>query len=1075
MIKTLFLILFSTFISIHSSLSQQYYTRNYTVNNGIPNDCIQDLYKDSRGFLWIATDAGLSRFDGKNFNIYTSQNGLIGDKIRSIAEGEGGSIWVGCYDGGISKLNGKEIYSYNTSSGLISNEVVKIHYSVKHKILLIGTENGLTVHDNERFISFHEKLKNVNERLQITGFIEEDESIYVFANGNTVYMYKPETEKLVKLPAKNNLNKHLINSAYISSIGDTVISYDQGKLVSLQKGNRIYNNIGQVTDYKEDIDHNIWIATWSNNYKNAGGLFKYDSTGIINFSKYLNINSSDILSLEYDKIENLLWIGTKEHGLYLYPLSNFSFYKSKDFNVKELDVVDLTTDNSNNLWIATKKSIIKKKANDDYKIFSFDLFESEFENFIKNNIKLKYSYLIDKNGSFENYQQKISDGKYPFSNPYKKLNGDILPTHSLYKPLKYEVLINKKLKEINSIIVDSGENIWVGSNVGIFKIDRKTEGISYFDMEGNQFSSFLVDSDNTVYSESWGDLFIYPDIERNSNYKLFNYYEQKSPVNIKKIKKQNNKIWFISSDHGLFLYNENRFYSTYIDNIVDYQSFNDICFDALGNVIIGGNNGKIYIAEFLNDTIQFKFEIDKKSGLKGSNVRFLNCTNDNLLIVGTNAGLNLINLNSLYNTGNISIQTLDESKGFVDYSGRTSLIQNSKYLWIGSSTNLIRTELDKFKDKKSKNIRFYIKSIEINNEEFDLETLTDIDLWTNIPKSNFKLPYYKNSITINYDALKYLDHENIHFSYKLEGYHKRWIKETKDRRIVFQNLRPGKYRLRIKVLTENEHIARQELLLSFTILSPFWFKWWFIGLSIVFIVALIWLIIYLRSQSIKKYERQRSELSERISDFEMKALRAQMNPHFIFNVFNSIQNYMLDENIDEALNYLSDFAKLIRLTLDNVSKKRITLDEELKYIKYYLNLEQMRFGKKFETSIIVPPDFENRRFLIPSMILQPYIENSIKHGFQYKDEGGKIQLEFQVTEDDFLKCIIEDNGIGRNKARELNKSKINHSSKSTYITKERFSLLNQTQQRKGFNVEVIDLYDKSNLPKGTRVEIFIPI
>jgi LytS/YehU family sensor histidine kinase len=207
----------------------------------------------------------------------------------------------------------------------------------------------------------------------------------------------------------------------------------------------------------------------------------------------------------------------------------------------------------------------------------------------------------------------------------------------------------------------------------------------------------------------------------------------------------------------------------------------------------------------------------------------------------------------------------------------------------------------------------------------------------------------------------------------------------------------------------------------------------------------------------------------------MKALRAQMNPHFIFNVFNSIQNYMLDDNVDDALNYLSDFAKLIRLTLDNVSKKTITLDEELKYIKYYLNLEQMRFGKKFETNIIVPPDFENRRFLIPSMILQPYIENSIKHGFQYKDEGGKIQLEFQVTEDNFLKCIIEDNGIGRNKARELNKSKINHSSKSTYITKERFSLLNQTQQRKGFNVEVIDLYDESNLPKGTRVEISIPI
>jgi LytS/YehU family sensor histidine kinase len=317
-----------------------------------------------------------------------------------------------------------------------------------------------------------------------------------------------------------------------------------------------------------------------------------------------------------------------------------------------------------------------------------------------------------------------------------------------------------------------------------------------------------------------------------------------------------------------------------------------------------------------------------------------------------------------------------------------------------------------------------------------------------------------------------LDHENIKFSYKLEGYHEKWI-ETKDRRIIFQNLNPGNYKLRIKVL--NNDIASQELMIGFVILKPFWFKWWFISLGSVTILLLIWLVVYLRSQSIKKYERQRTELSERISEFEMKALRAQMNPHFIFNVINSIQNYILDNNVDAALDYLSDFAKLIRLTLDNVSKKRITLEEELKYLKYYLKLEQMRFDKRFETNIIVPPEFESRRFLIPSMILQPYVENSIKHGFPFSDKGGKIHIEFQVIDSNILKCIIEDNGIGRKKARELNKSKINHSSKGTYIINERFSLLNQTQQRKGFKVDIIDLYDESDLAIGTRVEIFIPI
>jgi LytS/YehU family sensor histidine kinase len=184
---------------------------------------------------------------------------------------------------------------------------------------------------------------------------------------------------------------------------------------------------------------------------------------------------------------------------------------------------------------------------------------------------------------------------------------------------------------------------------------------------------------------------------------------------------------------------------------------------------------------------------------------------------------------------------------------------------------------------------------------------------------------------------------------------------------------------------------------------------------------------------------------------------------------------MLDNDVDSALSYLSDFAKLIRLTLDNVSKKSVTLEEELNYIKYYIGLEQMRFDKQFETEIILPGDWESGKIFIPSMILQPFVENAIKHAFNFKKEDAKIKLEFQITDDHILKCIIEDNGIGRKKSRELNKSRKNQSSKGTFITNERLSLLNQTQLRKGYKVEIIDLYDEFELASGTRVEIYLPI
>ena len=184
---------------------------------------------------------------------------------------------------------------------------------------------------------------------------------------------------------------------------------------------------------------------------------------------------------------------------------------------------------------------------------------------------------------------------------------------------------------------------------------------------------------------------------------------------------------------------------------------------------------------------------------------------------------------------------------------------------------------------------------------------------------------------------------------------------------------------------------------------------------------------------------------------------------------------MLDNDVDAALNYLSDFAKLIRITLDNVSKRKVNLEDELNYLKYYLNLEKMRFDKKFEIEIILPKEISHRKIMIPPMIIQPYIENSIKHGFIYKASDAKIKLEFIITPEDFLKCIIEDNGIGRKKSREINKNSKTHKPKGAFITNERLALLNQTQEKKGYRINTIDLYNDFNIACGTRIEIYIPL
>lgn len=1069
--KAITILLFFLIAAIHVA-GQKYYSRNYDISSGLPDNCIRDIHQDSRGFLWIGTDAGLTKFDGKNFTIFSSQDGLAGNHIRTITERNNGNIWIGCYDGGVSVFDGNKINSFTEESGLISNKVQVLHYSRKYDIIIIGTDDGLSVYQNNKFVSFHADLHNVNTRLQITSVLEYNDQIFIFTNEDNLYKYIPETESLIRLPANHDLNKKYSNSAYISALGDTLINVKGFNLLTKRKSSiAVQKNIGEILDYVEDASQNIWIASWDRGYKQSGGLFKYDSTGIVNFGNHIGIESTHILSLEFDSKENLLWIGTKDHGLYLYPLTNFAYYKQDDFNLDKLDIRDLKTDQSKNLWICTNNKVIKKKPDNTYKIFSFDLFNDQFTVFAKKTLKRKYSYLNDKDGSYKKYEDLIASGKYLFSNPYKRNKKEYAPG-SLYKPLKYEVLVNKSLSEFNSLIQDSIGNLWVGSNAGIFKINKNSEKVEYYDLDGNQFKKFYFDQNNKLYGLSWSELFIYADIENTKEHLYFDYYEDKSPINVTSIKSLNDQVWFTSSDHGLFVYDGTRFYSS--EQAINTLSLNDLAIDQHNNIIAAGNNGIAYIVGLHDNAIKLYHTINLYERKLGVNIRYLEVNENNQLIAGTNKGLQIIELNDLYERGELNIKSIKKSQGFTDYSGKVSTIQDQYYLWVGSNKNLVKIKLADLKNISDQHYNFFIKSIYVNDEPHTIAAKHK-NSWTHIPASGINLPYYKNSITIHFDIVRFLDHDYCAFSYKLEGFHNQWIDDVQEGKAIFQNLKPGKYIFRVKLTDLHNSSSTQELAINFNIEKPLWLKWWAILAALVLLGLLIRMFVLIRTRSIKKRERLRSEITERITEFELKALRSQMNPHFIFNAINSIQNYMLDNDIDSALNYLSDFAKLIRLTLDNVSKKRITLDEELNYLKYYIKLEQMRFDKKFELVINMPGEIENTKVLIPSMILQPYIENSIKHGFAFKESGGIIKLKFKLSENNILNCIIEDNGIGRKKSRELNKNKNKHQSKGTFITAERLSLLNQTQPRKGFKVETIDLYDEFNLPSGTRVEISIPI
>jgi len=221
-------------------------------------------------------------------------------------------------------------------------------------------------------------------------------------------------------------------------------------------------------------------------------------------------------------------------------------------------------------------------------------------------------------------------------------------------------------------------------------------------------------------------------------------------------------------------------------------------------------------------------------------------------------------------------------------------------------------------------------------------------------------------------------------------------------------------------------------------------------------------------------EKVQNALKQRTAELEMQALRAQMNPHFIFNCLNAINHFILVNDANTASDYLTKFSRLIRIVLDNSFRKGIFLSEELESLRLYIELEQIRFDNHFSYEISLTDDFDVDDIVIPPMLLQPFIENAIWHGLMYKDGSGILTVELK-RENEILFCSITDNGIGRKRSTELKSSlSANKKSLGMNITANRLQLLNEGIGEQ-IGLQIIDLLDSFSQSAGTRVIITIPI
>ncbi len=332
--------------------------------------------------------------------------------------------------------------------------------------------------------------------------------------------------------------------------------------------------------------------------------------------------------------------------------------------------------------------------------------------------------------------------------------------------------------------------------------------------------------------------------------------------------------------------------------------------------------------------------------------------------------------------------------------------------------------------------------------------------------SDMHLRYDQNSITAAFAAMQFDFPEKLQYRHRLEGFDKTWVLTGNENKAYYTSLPPGSYTLLLNASNTDGKWSQQVRRIRIVIDPPFWRTWWFYSVVVLLAGLLVYLLLRQRISSLKKAYRQQLQFERKAMELQAMALRARMNPHFIFNCLNSIKALIQEKENKKAIDYLTSFVTLIRKQLSHTSNK-MTLQEELDTCRLYLRLEAMRFDGRIAYEFDIADNVQPEQVMVPPLILQPVIENAVVHGLIPVEEGGLVSIRV-YREGQYIVCSVEDNGIGRaaSAAHRRSSSRL-HESEGVRMLEERIFIHNRLNECSG-SLETIDLYEAGQ-PCGTRV------
>jgi ligand-binding sensor domain-containing protein len=986
-----------------------------------------------------------------NFHNYSVKDGVAQSQVYSLLQDSRGYLWMGTRGGGLSRFDGMNFKTYTINDGLVNNYVFCIKEDEDHN-LWIGTNDGISKYNGIEFINYVPESDSAQVWIQDISF-DKKGRLWLATNSGVMFL--------------NNQHKFI-------NVSD-----------QLKEKRTVVNAI------HADQDGNIW-------YGNGDGLYKLiENNGTFSsayYGKEKGFRRNSITSIKEDK-QGALWIGTYGDGVYQYSDKKFLHIDLHGELYKQT-VLDIYFDNRDNVWLATLSNGIAQ-YNSVAKTFNW---LTENEGLSNNHVQ---SIIQDKSG---NYWFGTSGGGVcnyfgkQFTNYDKSsgLGGNFI--YSIFRDSKQRLWIGTSDKGLS--VLDSARffnyNASNGfANVKVKAINEDTQGIIYFGTDGEgvftfdgtefkPFEGLTKKYIRAIVKDKSGNLYIatagtglYKLSFEMGTYKLQNFTTANGLMHNRltclHYDKQE-RLWYGTESNGIgYLVNDVVQKSILrVDEGLPCNTIRSLTEDESGYLWIGtGGYGIACMPLYQGDRKVQKF--NHKNGLASSNIYLMTVDKKNNLFIGTETGLDYIHLDKLRRP--IDIKHYSKGEGFTGIETCQNSVFNDTdgTIWFGTINGLSK----------------YNPANLVKNENEPVTSITDVKLfYESLSNTAYKksvsdwgaisyldLPYYDNHLSFDFFAINFSNPDAVKYKWKLEGFDKEWSPVSKNHSILYSNLGAGDYVFMVKACNEDGVWNKEPVTLKFHISSPIWLRWWFIGLIVLLSITVVFFIFRWREKRFiaKAAEQQRKlQLEKDVVELEQKALRLQMNPHFIFNALNSIQSQIGTDNEQTARYYLAKFSRLMRQILDNSRNTLISLEEEVNTLENYLLIEKFCNGDRFDYKITVASQMEQDYVKVPPMLLQPFVENSIKHGLKYSEgKRGMIHVNFE-EKDGLIECSVTDNGIGRTKSEELNKAskETYHKSTALLVTQERLALLNYEVNVQ--SLEIIDMYDEPGSPAGTKIIVRIP-